>query len=92
MRAQGLDSVLSIQDSLHQRLVGVALDRRGQLRFLNAMIAETTGRRRESESATVFFAEDGRIERGDRRAYTSGTRRERATTGEAGCYQAIRWR
>lgn len=73
MRAQGIDSVLSIDDRVHQRLIGVGLDRRDHVRFFNAMIGETSGRRRESESASVFFAEDGRIQRGERRAYTGGT-------------------
>ena len=73
MRAQGLDSVLSIRDSIHNRLVGVGLDRSGRVRFLDAMISETSGRRTESEGASVFFAADGRIERGDRRAFTGGT-------------------
>ena len=73
LAASAIKKFVSLRDSVTHRLIGVGVDASRRPRFLDAMISEQQGRRHETESASIFFSETGRIVRGERRAFTTGT-------------------
>ena len=73
LRTTAIKEFVSLRDSVAHRLIGVGIDASRRPRFLDAMISEYQGRRHETESVTIFFSETGKIVRGERRAFTTGT-------------------
>jgi hypothetical protein len=63
----------ALTDSVRGRVLTVVVDTLRRPRHFDSMMGETKGKRRESEMLSATLRATGRVESGDRHAFTSGT-------------------
>ena len=75
LRRDGISRLISLQwaDSTGHGLMSLGLNAAGAPRMLVTMSGTRHERRGETESASIFFRSDGKIARGRRSAFTTGT-------------------
>lgn len=73
LQAQGMIRMHALTDSVRGRVLTVFVDSLRRPRHFDSMMGETKGKRRESEALSATIRATGRVEGGERHAFTSGT-------------------
>lgn len=88
LRRLGIERVVMLTDSSTGRMVSVSLDAASHPRSLSAFARRRQGTRGETESVFVTFDMRGRVVRGDRAYFTTGTPARRSDDRKAGLLPA----
>jgi hypothetical protein len=86
LRRSGIDQIFNVEERGPRHLLSLGVTPHNTARLLMVAASTVQARRREGESISVLFGEDGAIIRGERSAFTTGTPARRSDDRKLGLF------